>query len=329
MEPHGIAVEDQPVTEVEIGALSTAGSPRSGGEDDDHVAALTAAGAAWPPIVVHRPTMRVIDGRHRLRAAAAMGRATISAVFFDGPEPDAFVLAVRENVTHGLPLTMADRRRAAECIIASHPRWSDRMIASVAGLSAATVAEARARAGGAAAAAESRVGQDGRVRPINGAVGRGRAAEIIRANPGYSLRRIAREAGISPETARDVRNRLLRGEDPLRPWERAGARTREQGASGGRPEPDAKAVPLGRGTTRSRNAVVERLMADPSLRSNEKGRALLQLLALHAAISDVWDELIESVPAHCSPIVADLAGDLALLWSEFEARVELKFAETG
>jgi hypothetical protein len=37
LEPHGVVIEDQPVVEVEISALSVAGSPRSTGEDDDQI----------------------------------------------------------------------------------------------------------------------------------------------------------------------------------------------------------------------------------------------------------------------------------------------------
>ncbi|MFD0433138.1 ParB N-terminal domain-containing protein, partial [Streptomyces chartreusis] len=93
-----------------------------------------------PPIIVHRDSMRVIDGLHRLRAAQLRGHSTIAVTFYDGTEADAFVLAVESNVRHGLPLSLPDRKRAAVRIIATHPQWSDRKIASVTGISPATVA---------------------------------------------------------------------------------------------------------------------------------------------------------------------------------------------
>ncbi|MFC5753345.1 ParB N-terminal domain-containing protein, partial [Actinomadura rugatobispora] len=208
-------IEEEPVVQVEIGALSGADSPRIFGENPDHVEALAAAGAELPPIIVHRATMSVIDGMHRLRAAELGGQDTIAVRFFDGDEADAFVMAVKSNIAHGLPLSLADRKRAAQRIIASHPRWSDRMIASVTGIAPGTVAEIRRRATAEPAAETARMGRDGRVRPINGSEGRRIASELITENPDLSLRQIARRAGISPETARDVRNRLRRGEDPL------------------------------------------------------------------------------------------------------------------
>jgi ParB-like chromosome segregation protein Spo0J len=57
--------------------------------------------------------MRVIDGMHRLMAASLQGRESIDVMFFHGSEIDVFLRAVQENITHGLPLSQADRRAAA------------------------------------------------------------------------------------------------------------------------------------------------------------------------------------------------------------------------
>src|SRR3954464_4429872 len=136
------------VVEVDIGTLSTGASPRISGVDPEHVEALAAAQNPLPPITVHRSTGRIIDGLHRLRAVEIRGQQKIAVQYFDGDAADAFVLAVESNVTHGLPLTTADRKHAAARIIASHPQWSDRVIASVSGLAPGTVAEIRRRAPG-------------------------------------------------------------------------------------------------------------------------------------------------------------------------------------
>jgi hypothetical protein len=56
--------------------------------------------------------MRVLDGMHRVRAAILRGDAVIAAVFFDGDADAGFVEAVRANISHGLPLTVADRKAA-------------------------------------------------------------------------------------------------------------------------------------------------------------------------------------------------------------------------
>ncbi|GAA2454878.1 hypothetical protein GCM10010191_87350 [Actinomadura vinacea] len=208
-------VELHAVEEVEIGSLAAGGSPRLAGEDPAHVETLAGTQAELPPIIVHRQTMRVIDGMHRVRAAVLLGRRKIAVRFFDGPEEDAFVLGVKSNIAHGLPLSLADRKHAAERVISSHPRWSDRMIAAVTGISAKTVAEIRRNAGGDAEGLPGRIGRDGRVRPADVIEGRWLARELITKDPGLSLRQVARAAGISPETVRDVKKRLLRGEDPL------------------------------------------------------------------------------------------------------------------
>jgi Homeodomain-like domain len=59
-----------------------------------------------------------------------------------------------------------------------------------------------------------RLGKDGRPRPLNAAVGRALAAQLMDTYPDASLRQIAAATGVSPGTVRDVRARLARGEDP-------------------------------------------------------------------------------------------------------------------
>src|SRR5437868_3368952 len=88
-------------------------SPRRSGVDQEHVAVLAEAADSLPPIVVHRPSMRVVDGTHRLHAARRQGRETIDVVWFDGTEAEAFLHTVEANIRHGLPLTLADRKDAA------------------------------------------------------------------------------------------------------------------------------------------------------------------------------------------------------------------------
>jgi hypothetical protein len=63
--------------------------------------------------------MRVIDGMHRLRAAQLRGDHGVEVKFFDGDADEAFIAAVRANITHGLPLTLADRKAAAQRILAA------------------------------------------------------------------------------------------------------------------------------------------------------------------------------------------------------------------
>jgi hypothetical protein len=326
-------LNQQPVVEVELGSLVLADSPRLSGESADHVETLVAAEDPLPPITVHRATMRVIDGFHRVRAATWRGDEKIAVRFFDGDEAEAFVLAVKLNVTHGLPLTLADRKRAAERIMASHSQWSDRRVASVTGISPGTVAEIRRRVVSGPEHEESRVGQDGRVRPLDASAGRRLAGELLTDNPGLPLRQVARVAAISPETVRDVRNRLLRGEDPQPGQRRKESTANHEGTVGGRKELGTLrlAQPSGRpqqkGAGLDRAAVVKRLKADPALRFTETGRNLLRLLTLHTHWTKEWDAIINNVPPHCSETVADLARYFAELWTNFAMRVEEDIAE--
>ena len=292
--------------------------------------------------------MRVIDGAHRLRAAKLRGDQDIAARFFSGSEADAFVLAVTSNIKHGLPLSLTERVAAAERIIQSHPQWSDRMIASVTGLASRTVADIRARQAGDAAQVTARIGQDGRIRPVDGARGRVLASKILCDNPQLSLRQVAHAAGISPETVRDVRNRLRRGEDPVpsrydkkRPDQKTEpvrpavkpdrppptpdrpAPKTERPLKAPRPQLVSSANPgASRASAGGTTAVMERLRADPALRLTETGRILLRLLHAHLVETDKWDRIVENVPAHCGGIIAQLARECAQLWEEFADQVE-------
>src|SRR3954468_9830496 len=93
-------INRQPVTLMEIGSLELSGSPRLAGADPEHVEAMVALQGDLPPIVVHRPTRRRIDGTHRVQAALRRGETVIAGRFFDGPEAEAFVLSVWLNVSH-------------------------------------------------------------------------------------------------------------------------------------------------------------------------------------------------------------------------------------
>ncbi|MFK8850960.1 ParB/RepB/Spo0J family partition protein [Streptomyces sp. Ac-502] len=322
MEPGQSQVDLHTVVDVEISALSVSDSPRTSGENQEHIELLAVADAPLPPIIVHRGTLRVIDGAHRLRAAERRGWSTIPVRFFDGDDADAFVLAVESNTGHGLPLTKAERKRAAERIIASHPIWSNRMIASIAGVAPATVAKVRRRMPGGASAERGRVGQDGRFRPLDGAQGRRLAAELIAADPDLSLRQIAQRTGISPETARDVRNRISRGEEPL---------LAARGKRGGQPErgpgrPPGPRPAFGGSATRTRmpvadrRRVLDRLKGDPALRYSDTGRTLLRLLGIHTVSPEEWEKITDGLPQGHRRTVAQLARAYADNWSELAHR---------
>jgi transposase len=286
-----------------IALLHPADSPRRAGEDIGHIEMLAAVEDRLPPIVVHRGTMRVIDGMHRLRAAQLRGEDMIEACFFDGTEQGAFVLAVTANTTHGLPLSPGDRTAAAGRIITSHPTWSDRAIAMAAGLGARAVGNVRRRLQEEAAVepAGARTGRDGRVRPLDNSAGRLRASALIKVRPGASLREIAREAGVSPSTVRDVRQRLDRGEDPL-------PRVRRR-----------RETPAGRDAV---TLLLQGLQSDPSLRLTESGRVLLRWVHSRAIRAQEWAEIEHLVPPHCAYVLANVARACAGEWLRIAEELE-------
>lgn len=290
------ATSGDPVVLVDLDDLSEGGSPRVAGVDESHVDVLAGVLDKLPPILVHRETLRVIDGVHRVRAARSLGRTRLPARLVDADAADAFVAAVRANTEHGLPLSVADRKAAAATILRTHPHWSDRMIADVVGLSAKTVAATRTGDG------VARTGRDGKVRPLDGARRRRVAARLLAENPDLSLRQVARMAGISPETARSVKVRLARGEDP----------------AGHDRTPPVRTVPAQPDWT----TVVRRLRADPSLRFTETGRALLRLMEAHAVSTGRWESIAGGVPAHCRSTVAAMAGEFARAWHSFAEQLE-------
>ncbi|MGA6161829.1 ParB/RepB/Spo0J family partition protein [Amycolatopsis magusensis] len=302
---------------VPLEELGEADSPRKGGENLTYARLLAESGAELPPIIVHRQTMRVVDGTHRLRAAMMRGEHRIRVWFFDGRPEDAFVLAVQENATHGLPLTGAERAAAATRIVASHPHWSNRRIAALAGLSDKTVAAIRCRA---TEEPGRRIGRDGRSRPASARVGRIRAGELLSRHPDTSLREVAREAGIAVSTASDVRRRMRAGEDPLPPQQRT-----EETASP--PEVQAAtdlgaAVIPGQVVMGDAAHTVRRLARDPALRATVEGRTVLRLLSLHSVSAQGWRRLIARLPPHCRDPVAGLARHCARTWESVAHQLE-------
>lgn len=310
-----------PVIRVPIRSLSFSDSPRLSGEHMEHVYMLAQSDTTLPPIIVNRATMRVIDGMHRLRAATLRGQSDIDVQFFDGNEGDSFVLAVRANIAHGLPLSLTDRTTAAARIISSHPQWSDRLIASATGLAARTVGAIRRRSTG-NTQSNARIGRDGRVRPLDAAEGRRIASELMASQPDASLREIASAAGISLGTAQKVREQLRRCESPA-PLERHDGNRRKNRLKHDKPAARSNGPPAaGRALAGNRVLVLNNLRKDPSLRFSDTGRVLLRLLHVLAIDTVEWETLIGSVPAHCIPMVSNAARACADVWQEFAKQLE-------
>ncbi|GAA5095286.1 ParB/RepB/Spo0J family partition protein [Nocardia iowensis] len=317
-----------PVKRVPIASLRDSDSPRSDGVDLDHVQLLSEVQVPLPPIVVHRSTMRVIDGMHRLKAAILRGRDHIEVRYFDGDDEDAFVLAVQLNAAHGLPLSAADRTAAAARVLGAHPEWSDQAIAALAGISDKTVAAIRRASTAEHPAVNYRIGRDGRRRPLNPTEGRMRASALFTEKADAPLREVAAEAGISLNTARDVRERLRRGEDPV-PEQRRGRTCRDTTAdrhdSADTPPDLNDALAL----APDWKAKFDVLARDPALRFNEEGRTILRLLHSQMMGAQAWERLIENVPTHSTASVAEAARRCGQAWQQFARRLEARQCETG
>ena len=282
--------------------------PRLDGVDADHARVLAEVHQSTPPILVQR-SMHVIDGMHRLEAARLNGARAIQAIVLDEADDEAFLLSLRANIGYGLPLTLRDRKAAAEQILRRYPEKSDRAVALLAGLTNKTGGVMR-RASQLISEVSFRVGSDGRTRPTDGVDRRNLACQIIAARPGASLREVAAIAGVSPGTVRRDRQQLARGDAPVatRPRRRLN-RSDDLGEPGGAPDP---------------REVLSNLVRDPSLRYSDVGRALLRLLHQHPAVApDQPDEtLISAAPPHCLPVIARLSRRYALYWQELAQRAE-------
>ncbi|MEV5385823.1 ParB N-terminal domain-containing protein [Streptomyces sp. NPDC052721] len=296
-----------PAGAVDVGLqeIRFGGSPRFREEDVEHTRALAEIAAEiLPPIIVHRSSMTVVDGLHRSRAALLRGERTIRARFFDGTPEEAFLLSVKANQAHGLPLSLSERKAAAARLLRMFPHHSDRSIAASAGLSDKTVARLR-RASTEHPQLNTRTGVDGRGRPVDGADRRRLAARLLTLEPHRSLRDIAGEVGISPATVLDVRRRIARGEDPV-----PAGPARAGGPSG----VPCHRAPARRDPAHDPQTLLRTLRRDPALRSSEAGRELLRRLHAHLLGPEQCAALLRQAPPHCRERIADLAEVYAEGW---------------
>lgn len=302
---------------VAIESIRPADSPRLSGENAEHTSTLGESLSDLPAILVNRRTMRVVDGMHRLSAARQQGASTIRVTFVDVGQDEAFLLAVRANMSHGLPLSLADREAAALRILAWFPSWSDRAIADVVGLAPSTIAATRGRSTDHSTQLNARVGRDGRIRPMSTLDGRLRASEILSVRPDTPLREVAAEAGISLGTAHDVRNRMRRGDHPVPERQRtdedrvpSGCRRRGLPHRRRREEP----VPW--------SSIRPRLIKDPAIRYATSGQDLLRWLDSHAISGQSWQGLVDVIPPHWTDAIAGVAYSCGDQWYELARMIE-------
>jgi hypothetical protein len=130
--------------------------------------------------------------------------------------------------------------------------------------------------------------------------------------PDASLREVAKVAGISPGTVRDVRDRLGRDESPIP--ERRSCQTSTGWPRGPRKRIDQVDV----------SRELERLTRDPSLRMTESGRHFLRWL--HQRRVDVHDcrMVVDCVPTHRLGVMVEVAQAYASTWQMIAAELQTK-----
>jgi hypothetical protein len=62
---------------------------------------------------------------------------------------------------------------------------------------------------------------------------------------------------------------------------------------------------------------VDKLLRDPSLRNNERGKGMLRLLHSNAIGAEQLPDVAEAVPPHCVTTVVQLACQYATMWQDF------------
>lgn len=185
-----------------LSQVASSYSPRAQRLDLDHARTLAQSGSRLPPILVHRPSMQVIDGNHRIMAARLRGETTVRVRFFDGTLEEALLLAIRSNVRHGKPLTLSERKRAAHTVLRQRPELSDGVIAECCGLSPGTIRFLRESSTSQNEKLTHRIGRDGRRRPTGRGRARNQAITYLSDHPNASVREVAEALDISPGTVR-------------------------------------------------------------------------------------------------------------------------------
>ncbi|MFT7840519.1 ParB/RepB/Spo0J family partition protein [Saccharothrix sp. BKS2] len=321
---------------MDVSSIFPRSSVRLAGADEEHVRTLAELTGATPPIVVHHQSMCVIDGMHRLYAAMARGDSTVPVHFFDGSDEDAFVLSVRLNAEHGLPLTRAERRAAAERVVRSHPMLSDRAVSALCGVAASTVAGIRT-SHGEASAATARLGRDGRVRPLRAAEAHTRARQLLAEKPDATVREIATAAGVSIGTAHSIRRSFSAAPVEGVPAGPAGPPRRQVAPAGPAPR-TAVVIAAGPcpGPPSSPHGELEPLVTalnalrnDPAVRSSSGGRVVLRLLSAGVYVESEWKKIATVLPPYCSPLIVAAARSCALAWARFADHVESLEQDNG
>lgn len=107
-------------------------------------------GDVFPPVTVFWDGTKFLlaSGHHRIAAYRHASIGSVPVEIYEGDLDDAFQFALKQNRTHGLRYTNADKREAVEMALRRYPEFSDRTIGELAGVTHPTVAKVRREAAG-------------------------------------------------------------------------------------------------------------------------------------------------------------------------------------
>jgi ParB-like chromosome segregation protein Spo0J len=329
-------IDQPPVFPLPLSSLRPGFFLRQSGTDAAHVQLLADAASAGelPAILVQKDSLRIVDGMHRIEAAKLRGEENINARFVDCSDEEAFLLAVKANTLHGLPLSRADRIAGGKRILEWHADWSDRAVAAAAGLSAKTIAGLRRCSGGEVQDLDKRLGRDGKRRPVASIEGRKRAAEYLAARPDASVREVAREADVSLGTVHDVRSKLRRGLDPTlsrrrsSPDRAANGSVRDADRDWSSPRNNAR-LPIRRQSnlTPSWPVISPKLANDPAIKYTGDGREFYRWMSMRMMQPGEWKDFVDAVPPHWAEDISVVAESVSCAWRDFAAQLRARQRE--
>jgi ParB-like chromosome segregation protein Spo0J len=305
--PPPITVSDSTVhhastARVPIARLRVAWSPRLSAPDQAHISLLAQVAEELPPIVVHRSTMTVVDGVHRLEVFRLQGARVVRVRFFEGSDQEAFVESIRLNSTHGKPLTLQERQQAAVRVLRIHPEWSDRSIAQLCGLSPKTVGARRQRRRGEFVQLPYRVGLDGKTRRVDSQSHKARDCARTITELANDGRPDSSRVGAEGSNG----NGHLR-QPVLTEYVLAGCWNAESSTSLGK----------------------QSLMKDSAWQSTETGRAFARWFDSHQVQGDDWAPYVDQLPLSRLIAVSTAARACADVWQHLADAVERRLRHSG
>jgi uncharacterized ParB-like nuclease family protein len=273
-EPVSRTVPVESIAEME----ETAGV-RSHRLDLEHAARMVPFIGDLPPIDVvalQRSRYGVLAGYHRLKAHQLAERKTIKVSVHNLDPEQWFAFAVRSNVTHGLPLTLAERKAAACQMLYGGDKRTDRAIAADCGLDHKTVAKLRipreAESGGEDPHLEPtvRIGRDGKAYPVAGAVKRDEEHDEEPPREGFfeKLMTLEQQIRSSEEQANFARDEVAGESEPPEL-----AESGHDGEPPGEPDPRAELAALERVIDRGIPVITDVIAAVERIRDNHLYKA--------------------------------------------------------